>query len=192
MGKVTSGEDDMSDVGRPAGVPSNYEAGTTTVIEGTENFPTKDRETGEQVFTIGDSTVKASGMKEFIKTNPKAYVDDLIKTQAEGDILNVDFEALTNQLQQAGVETATITEVLAPYYENRFSKSAEQSTENQQQIKQLTKQKIDQLLKLGLRDLNPVDGSVPPRPASQGGRNKNQDRWDNTYGATHFPDGSMK
>ena len=40
--------------------------------------------------------------------------------------------------------------------------------------------------------VNPVDGSVPPRPASQGGRNKNQDRWDSMYGATHFPDGSMK
>ena len=144
-------------------------------------------------ITVGPIEVgEAEKNKEYIKTNPKAYVDDLIENQAGGDILNVDFEALTNQLQQAGVETATITEVLAPYYENRFSKSEEQSAENQQQIKQLTKQKIDQLLKLGLRDLNPVDGSVPPRPASQGGRNKNQDRWDSMYGATHFPDGSMK
>lgn len=34
--------------------------------------------------------------------------------------------------------------------------------------------------------------SVKPRPLTQGGRNKMQDRWDKKYGATHNPDGSPK
>jgi len=34
--------------------------------------------------------------------------------------------------------------------------------------------------------------SVKPRPLTQGGRNKMQDRWDRLYGATHNPDGSPK
>ena len=33
---------------------------------------------------------------------------------------------------------------------------------------------------------------VEPRPTSQGGRNRRQDRWDKLYGATHNPDGSPK
>ena len=76
-------------------------------------------------------------------------------------------------LKQQGVEESKATEVIQPY-------------------QQTTSAKINELLKLGLPNFNPVDGSVPPRPASQGGRNKNQDRWDSMYGATHFPDGSMK
>ena len=32
--------------------------------------------------------------------------------------------------------------------------------------------------------------SAPARPTSQGGRNRNQDRWDRRYGETHNPDGS--
>jgi hypothetical protein len=52
--------------------------------------------------------------------------------------------------------------------------------------------KINNLIQQGVPDVNTSDGSVPPRPASQGGRNKNQDRWDKKYATTHNPDGSMK
>jgi len=38
----------------------------------------------------------------------------------------------------------------------------------------------------------PVDTTVPARPSSQGGRNRNQDRWDREYGDTHNPDGTPK
>lgn len=34
--------------------------------------------------------------------------------------------------------------------------------------------------------------TVEPRPASQGGRNRNQDRWDQRYGSTHNADGTPK
>ena len=37
-----------------------------------------------------------------------------------------------------------------------------------------------------------IPTDVPPRPNSQGGRNRAQDRWDRLYGATHNPDGTLK
>ena len=124
-------------------------------------------------ITVGPIEVgNAEKNKEYIRTNPKAFVDNVIN-EAGGDTSNVDLNQLKTALTSAGVEESKATEVIQPY-------------------QQTTSAKINELLKLGLPNFNPVDGSVPPRPASQGGRNKNQDRWDSMYGATHFPDGSMK
>ena len=124
-------------------------------------------------ITVGPIEVgNAEKNKEYIRTNPKAFVDNVIN-EAGGDTSNVDLNQLKTALTSAGVEESKATEVIQPY-------------------QQTASAKINELLKLGLPNFNPVDGSVPPRPASQGGRNKNQDRWDSMYGATHFPDGSMK
>ena len=38
----------------------------------------------------------------------------------------------------------------------------------------------------------PVNTTVPARPNSQGGQNRNQDKWDREYGDTHYPDGTLK
>jgi len=62
-----------------------------------------------------------------------------------------------------------------------------------------TKKKIDDIAdeETGKKDQGNAkggaeDGNVEPRPTSQSGRNKLQDRWDKLYGATHNADGTPK
>jgi len=147
----------------------------------------KYNETSSSVDVGPKETSKTFTNKQIqsVKEDPQKFIDGLINQVGTGNADTIDIVVAEQLLKQAEVPEAQISELLQGIRE------AQRDIEDPVGASDKFT-KINNLIQQGVPDLNTIDGSVPPRPTSQGGRNKNQDRWDKKYATTHNPDGSMK